>query len=253
LAQFTSGRTRWRTGNLLAFFAIALCALAGSAHAQTVVSLTFDDGATSQFVYARPALAAHGMHATFYVNTGFIGSGAESSSGYYMSWPQLAQLAGEGHEIGGHGLDNSNLTTEITDPEGRRHAVCDDRQNLVAHGFSPVSFSYPHGNFDAALEAVVFSCGYANARIVGGLYDSACVRCPVAESIPPRDPYAIGSNSDVTGQLTADALEGYVTRASLAGGGWVPLNLHDICNAADCPPRAYNGSITPSELSKFLA
>jgi peptidoglycan/xylan/chitin deacetylase (PgdA/CDA1 family) len=240
-----------RPSALLPLALIALAFAPGLARAQTVVSLTFDDGAASQYVNARPALAAHGMHATFYVNSGFVNS-ASSSNAYYMSWSQLSELAAAGHEIGGHSLENKSLTKEVTDAEGRRHAVCDDRENLIAHGFNAVSFAYPHGNFDSTVQRVVYDCGYATARLVGGLYDSACIRCPVAESIPPRDPYAVASNSDVTGQLTADALKGYVVRASSDGGGWVPLNFHDICNAADCPAKAFNGSISPSELNAFL-
>lgn len=236
----------------LAILVTLLFALTGTARSQTVVSITFDDGAASQFQNARSALASHGMRATFYVNSGFVNPRPDGSTNpYYMSWSQLSQLAADGNEIGGHGLENKSLTTEVTDPEGRRHAICDDRQSLVAHGFNPVSFSYPHGNFNAAVQGVVFACGYANARLVGGLYDSGCIRCPVAESIPPRDPYAVGSNSDVTGQLTAKALEGYVTRAA-AGGGWVPLNLRDVCNSSACPARALNGSISPPEFSGFL-
>jgi peptidoglycan/xylan/chitin deacetylase (PgdA/CDA1 family) len=251
LADLIAARVRVRRGIVMAFAVLAGWAFAATAHAQTVVSLTFDDGAQSQYVYARPALAAHGMHATFYVNSGSIYP-VDVPGGYYMSWSQLRQLAAEGHEIGGHGLDNRSLTTDVTDPEARRHAVCDDRQNLIAHGFNAVSFAYPHGHFNADVEAVVYGCGYASARLVGGLYDSACNRCPVAESIPPRDQYAVGSNSYVTGQLSADELEGYVTRAAAAGGGWVPLNLHDICFASDCPPKAFNDSISPTELRAFL-
>jgi peptidoglycan/xylan/chitin deacetylase (PgdA/CDA1 family) len=238
---------------LLAILATALFASAGAARAQTVVSLTFDDGASSQYLNAGPALADYGMHGTFYVNTAFLNPRADSSTNaYYMSWSQLSQLATQGNEVGGHGLENKSLTTEVTDPEGRRHAVCDDRQNLIVNGFNPVSFAYSHGNFDAAVQSIVHACGYATARLVGGLYDSACVRCPVAESIPPRDPYAVASNSYVDGQLTADALEGYVTRAASDGGGWVPLNFHDVCNLPDCPANAVNGSISPSELRAFL-
>lgn len=253
MADFIWTRALKRLGAPLTALAILICAFAGAARAQTVVSLTFDDGAVSQYVNARPALAGHGFHATFFVNSGFINPGSDGSTNpYYMSWAQLAQLAADGHEIGGHGLENKSLTTEVTDPEGRRHAVCDDRQNLIAHGFAPVSFSYPHGNFNAVVQRVVFNCGYATARLVGGLYDSACFRCPVAESIPPRDPYAVASNSDVTGQLTAAALEGYVSRAAAGGGGWVPLNIRDVCDASACPPRSLNGSISPSELNAFL-
>ena len=74
----------------------------------------------------------------------------------------------------------------------------------------------------------------------------------MAETIPPRDRYAVASNSYFAGQLTAFTLQGYVTRAASAGGGWVPLNFHDICNASECPAKSFNGSISPSELNAFL-
>jgi peptidoglycan/xylan/chitin deacetylase (PgdA/CDA1 family) len=253
LADSPSIRVVVRACAVLALAGALLCAFSSAARAQTVVSLTFDDGAISQYVNARPTLAAHGFHATFFVSSGFVNPRPDgSTNSYYMSWAQLSQLAAEGHEIGGKTLENKSLTTEVTDAAGRRHAVCDDRQNLIAHGFAPVSFTYPHGNFDATVERVVFNCGYASARLVGGLYDGGCFRCPVAESIPPRDQYAIASNSDVTGQLTAAALEGYVNRAAAAGGGWVPLNIRDVCYSMDCPPKSLNGSISPSELNAFL-
>ena len=252
MADSSSIRVVARICAALALVVALFCAVGAPAQAQVVVSLTFDDGAATQYREARPALLARGLQATFYVNSGFIHAGPESPTTYYMTWSQLAQLAAEGHEIGGHSLDNKSLTTEITDPEGRRHAICDDRQNLIAHGFQPVSFSYPHGNFNAAVEQIVYQCGYASARLIGGLYDSQCVRCPVAESLPPRDPYAVGSNSDVTGQWTADALKGYVVRAAAGGGGWVPLNVRDVCYAASCPAKALAGSISPPELSAFL-
>src|SRR5467141_2847567 len=93
-----------RLGVSLAALAALLCAFGGTAYAQTVVSLTFDDGAVSQYLNARPALADHGFHATFFINSGFVNPRSDGTTNpYYMSWAQLTQLAAEGHEIGGHG------------------------------------------------------------------------------------------------------------------------------------------------------
>ena len=49
---------------------------------QTVVSIQFDDGVADQ-VNTLPILSAHGMHATYFVNTGVIGDPA------HMTWEQL--------------------------------------------------------------------------------------------------------------------------------------------------------------------
>ena len=52
----------------------------GAMAAQTIVSLTFDDGIDTQN-FARTQMTAHGMHGTFYINSGDIGTDP-----YYMDW-----------------------------------------------------------------------------------------------------------------------------------------------------------------------
>jgi peptidoglycan/xylan/chitin deacetylase (PgdA/CDA1 family) len=52
---------------------------------KTVVSLTFDDGRQNQYA-AREPLRAHGMHGTFYVNSGLMGS---TTGDWHMTWDQL--------------------------------------------------------------------------------------------------------------------------------------------------------------------
>src|SRR5437867_1666470 len=70
--------------------------------AQTIVTIQFDDGVADQYT-ARSLLAAHQMHATFYVNSGLIGDSA------HMTWAQLHDLYADGNEIGGHTLTHANL------------------------------------------------------------------------------------------------------------------------------------------------
>jgi hypothetical protein len=45
---------------------------------------------------ARPILAAHGMYATFYVNSPRLGSSS------FLTWKQVQDLYSDGNEIGGH-------------------------------------------------------------------------------------------------------------------------------------------------------
>jgi peptidoglycan/xylan/chitin deacetylase (PgdA/CDA1 family) len=73
-----------------------------SAAVQTVVTVEFDDGNTDQY-QALAILNAHAMHATFYVNTGFIGDST------HLSWSQLQDLFAAGNEIAGHTLTHANL------------------------------------------------------------------------------------------------------------------------------------------------
>ena len=81
------------------------------------------------------------MHATFYVNTAVIGDAD------HLSWAQLQDLAAAGNEIAGHTLHHVNLKPlKVADA---RLEVCQDRVNLIEHGFEPTSFAYPFGTFDA--------------------------------------------------------------------------------------------------------
>ena len=132
-------------------------------NAQTIVSFTFDDGDATQY-QVKDLLASRGMRATFFVNSPRIGT-----SGFHMSWAQLDALAADGNEIAGHTLTHANLTDPALTDAQKRAEVCDDRQNLVARGYDPVSFAYPTGAADAAAQSILTECGYLLGRRVGGI------------------------------------------------------------------------------------
>src|SRR5262245_52841362 len=73
-----------------------------SAATTTIVTIQFDDGNADQY-QALAWLNAHTMHATFYVNTSFIGDSS------HLSWTQLQNLFAAGNDIGGHTLTHTNL------------------------------------------------------------------------------------------------------------------------------------------------
>jgi len=62
---------------------IASSAAAG----QTIVSITFDDGSADQY-QGLAALNAHGMHATYFLNSPKISGDSD-----FMTWSQIADLA----------------------------------------------------------------------------------------------------------------------------------------------------------------
>jgi peptidoglycan/xylan/chitin deacetylase (PgdA/CDA1 family) len=187
-----------------------------------VVSLTFDDGRASQTL-AGPILQSHGMDGTFYVNSTKLGT-----SSYYMTWSDVATLAANGNEVGGHTLDHPDLTT-VTTAEATRQ-VCDDRSALTARGYPASSFAYPYGSYDSTIEGIVKSCGYHSARTVWG---AGCSGCPKAETIPPADPFALRAPPSIRDTTTVADLEKYVTDAEGASGGWVILTFHSICSGCD--------------------
>jgi peptidoglycan/xylan/chitin deacetylase (PgdA/CDA1 family) len=207
----------------------------------TMVSLTFDDGRQTQYA-AREPLKAHGMHGTFYVNSGLVGS---TTGDWHMTWSQLHDLARDGNEIGGHSLTHAHLT-RLRESALRRE-LCQDRSNLLAHRFAPVmSFAYPFTEHNRKVESMVRRCGYSSARAGGGLRASDCVACPYAEEIPPVNRWVIRAPADVGTATTLATMQRDVTQAEKSGGGWVVLVFHSVCNACDTL------SISTDQLTAFL-
>ncbi len=236
-------RLVWRLARALGVLAIAAAAMSGlvfqrvhtarAATSPTVVTIQFDDGNSDQYL-ALAMLTAHGMHATFYLNTGVIGDST------HLTWAQVQDLFVAGNDLGGHTLTHTNLKHLKT--ADARTQVCQDRNNLLSHGLQPTAFAYPFGSFDAGTEQVVASCGYNSGRGVSGVNDTKVF----AESIPPVDPYATRTPPNPKQGTTLATIEGYVTAAEGHGGGWVQLVFHHICSGCD----AY--SITASNFQALL-
>ena len=178
------------------------------------------------------------MRATFFVNSGAVGVRG------YLNWAQLAELAADGHEVGGHTVDHVRLTT--LSASAARRQIADDRQALMSHGFSVTSFAYPYGDYDANVEAIVQACGYSSARhgwgllpvgrtaptATSGTASSSIVsaRPSISTSpreIPPVNRYAIRTIGLGAGNTVAE-LKNLVTRAERNGGGWVTLVFHHV-------------------------
>ncbi len=192
----------------------------------TIVSLTFDDGNADNYA-AAGLLAAHGLHGTFYIPSGLVGTTG------YMTWDQVKALQDQGHEIGGHTVDHVSLRG-LADAD-LRHQVCDDRQTLQAHGFQPSSFAYPFGSYDPAAKAMVQTCGYEDARTVQG----------GPEQVPPVDAFALRGLPYIVSDTDFTKLVRYVTGARKEGGGWAILIFHHVCNNCDY------FSIQPDVLDRF--
>ena len=211
----------------------------------TVVSLTFNDGAKSQYTYARPLLQAHHLTGTFYVASGWLDGNVSTS----LAWWQADDLYRDGNEIGGMGVDHKNLTT--LDEAAQQQQVCDDRQRLAHQGYDPQSFAYPTGAFNATAKTAVEGCGYRAARAAGGLSAAGPV---FAETLPPKDPFAVRTVT-TSSPITLAELQNAVTAAAANGGGWVPLAFNQVCLAGDANYTSCMASSRPIEepvLAGFL-
>jgi peptidoglycan/xylan/chitin deacetylase (PgdA/CDA1 family) len=233
-------RLRWRTslslaaiGALTVSLITAVNPVPSAAAASTVVTIGFDDGTADQ-LGALPILQAHGMTATFFVNSGSIGDPE------HLSWADLHTLFDAGNEIAGHTVNHVNLAP-LTTAEARQE-VCTDRNNLLVEGFPATSFAYPFGSFDSDTEQVVRDCGYNSGRGVAGISKTG----PFAETIPPLDPYATRTPPNPKKSTKLSTLELYVLNAEANGGGWVQFVFHRLCE--QCGPYA----ITPAKFTAFL-
>ena len=207
------------------------------ADAGTVVSLTFDDGQATQYQMRKP-LRKHGMRGTFYVNSREVCT-AWCEFAWNMSWKQLAALAADGNEIGGHTLDHVDLTRRDIPRSEKRRQICADRRKLAKRGFRPVSFAYPYGRHNATARSLVRRCGYTSAR-------GAAKTAVAVESVPPRDPYGMSAKGR-TGEIELAEMKAQVRDAEAVPDGWVQLAFHGICRT-----RCGDGWVRPRTFRALL-
>jgi polysaccharide deacetylase len=210
----------------------------------TIVTLGFDDGTVDQFDNGYPILLAHGMVATFFVNTGPINAGDPG----HMTYEQLHTLFSAGNEITGHTVDHANIQPlPVAEAEAE---VCTDRNTLLAEGFAPESFAYPFGSFDSMSEAVVHYCGYNSGRGVAGISR----RGPFGETVPPLDAYGTRTPANPKKSTKLSTLEQYVLDAEAdtsQSTDWVQFVFHRVCDRSTgghCGPY----SISPAKFTAFL-
>jgi putative cell wall-binding protein len=206
------------------FGAVVGMALPAQAATPTVVSVTFDDGNADQLAAAQ-VMKDKGLKGTFYIISGVVGQPN------YLTQAQVGEIAGMGHEIGGHTVSHVDLAT--VDAAEATRQVCNDRATLSSWGHAVTSFAYPFASQNAQAQQVVKDCGYNSARGLGDLKTAPgtpCADCAVAETIPPANPYLTAAADQVTSTWTLDDLKKWVTDAEAAGGGWVQLTFHHVCD-----------------------
>jgi peptidoglycan/xylan/chitin deacetylase (PgdA/CDA1 family) len=149
-----------------------------SGRSERTLVVTFDDAYLSVFELAHPILASLGLPGTVFVVTDFADSGRplhwprskDWRGGPYehelrgMTWPQLAELAECGWEIGSHTRTHPRLTQLPDDALARE--LRESREACKrALGRPCSSLAYPYGDFDARVAARAGEAGYQVAAI----------------------------------------------------------------------------------------
>jgi peptidoglycan/xylan/chitin deacetylase (PgdA/CDA1 family) len=122
--------------------------------ARSGVVITFDDGCETDLLMAGPLLHEHGMGATFYVTTGFVGKKG------YLTVQQLRELHGLGFEIGCHSMTHPYLSD--LDTARLRNEVAGAKAQLEQWlGTRIEHFSCPGGRYNPQVQTVVRESGFA--------------------------------------------------------------------------------------------
>ena len=161
--------------------------------ADPLVALTFDDGYVDFLDQGMAVLAEVGAGATLYAAVGHLGGpagwlGARAAAfGPMMTWPQLAEVAAAGIEIGNHSLVHHPL--DVLGPGQLEREIRDSRDRLADAVAGPVrSFAYPHGYNSPKVRAAVARYGHTNACEVGRrLYRNGGDRFAVSRLQPTPD------------------------------------------------------------------
>ena len=146
---------------------------AALAAGRDAVAISIDDGFADAGENGAPALKAHGLPATLFVPSGYVGGSSrwlrgEDGERPMLSWAALSDLAQDGFEIGSHG--RLHLAADVN-PSGlvRRDARASRIELEDRLGREVRSFAYPFGYQAASSRWAVRAAGFAQACTVGEL------------------------------------------------------------------------------------
>lgn len=173
---------------------------AGATLPSRTVAITFDDAFADFYTEALPVLEQHGLTATLYVPTAYIGSMAwwlrRQGEGRrpLLTADRLRTAAQRGIEIGAHGHTHAAL--DVLSAAAISNELASSREVLESLGLRPRSLAIPYGHTSRTVRALVVAAGFSSA-------------CSVrhAMSSPRDDPYGLArvvvANTTSVGDLDA--------------------------------------------------
>jgi peptidoglycan/xylan/chitin deacetylase (PgdA/CDA1 family) len=191
------------------------------------ISLTHDDGYTSQVTTGLSQLKSRGLKGSFFVITdpGYIDS--------HVPWATWQTVAAAGHEIASHsvthpeliGLSAADLAYEL----GTSQAAIN--QNIPSQAC--ISFAYPNGDSDATVQtaaAQYYVAARATWSAEGGYINYYQAGSDASGGWLAVNFYDIGS-AGLNETITTAQLDPYLGDAARRHG-WLSLHFHDITSAS---------------------
>jgi peptidoglycan/xylan/chitin deacetylase (PgdA/CDA1 family) len=168
-------------------------ALADRSPEPGIAVITFDDGLRNNLTVALPILREIGVEAaTVYIATDFIGAHspwlAAGAGGDILAAAEIAELAREGWEIGGHTMSHPDMS-RLDYGECRAEIEGGIRELERISGARVHTFAYPFGRYGSAALAAARDSGVRAAVTTGsGLWR----RLELTRAMSSRgDPYAV--------------------------------------------------------------
>lgn len=177
------------------------------------VSITFDDGWSTQYSNARPLMNARGFKGTYYL----ISQSVRDSYACCLNAAQVQTLKADGNEIGSHSVTHPNLTS-LT-PAALDAELRDSKAYLEStFGVSVPTFASPYGLFNPAVLAAIRSVYHVHRGGTAGLAD--------ADSYIDQLPSYVVHNTTTVASVKA------IIDSAIAQKKWAILTFHDIVTAS---------------------
>lgn len=181
-----------------------------------MVTVTFDDGWTSQHTNALPVLEKYGIPATMYIISGSI-----NDQPAYMTQEQIQDFADRGHEIASHTVTHPHLP-QLSGAQ--LAAELENSQATLRQLFGPAagtSFASPYAEYDDRTLAAIRGL-YGNHRAYNddGTDDSGF------NTHTAFDPYNLKVKFVVSTTTTAE-VQGWIDTAK-ATNTWLILSYHEV-------------------------
>ncbi|MGO4189781.1 polysaccharide deacetylase family protein, partial [Pseudarthrobacter sp. TAF60_1] len=181
-----------------------------NAAAGGMVSVTFDDGWTSQYNNALPVLNKYGVPATMYIISGSV-----NDVPTYMTQAQIQAFASRGDEIASHTVTHADLTTLTATQLNNELSQSKATLQQMFGPSAAIDFASPYGAYNATTTAAVKNY-YATQRNTDEGFNA----------LAGFDPYNILVQNVVSTTPNA-TVQGWINSAK-ANNTWLILVYHEV-------------------------